>query len=110
MGKSFGDWQITSSLGEGGQGYTYIVTRPPDAELFALKRLKNKNRVGRFRNEIEAGLALSHPNVLRIVDHCLQDGAEPWVVSEYCSSGTLSQIDRGPWMRSYTSFSRFVLA
>src|SRR5262249_8626663 len=94
MGKTYGPWEVARSIGEGGQGYAYVVKRSSDPSEYVLKRIKNKNRIARFKSEIEAGLALSHPNVLRVIDHNLADGSEPWVVSEYCSGGPLSQFSK----------------
>lgn len=47
-------WKIVESLGEGGQGWTYKVRRSgdPDHKVYVLKRLKNKERLSRFKSEI----------------------------------------------------------
>lgn len=81
------------SLGEGGQAQTFLVVGNGDDEKkeFVLKRLKNKNRIDRFRKEIEAGLSISHPNVVQVVDFDL-DSDPPYLVTEYYPGGTLSQI------------------
>lgn len=92
MAKKYGKWEIVESLSEGGQGHIFLV-RAEDGTpsgTFALKRLKNRERIGRFRTEIEAGLRLSHPNVLRVVDYDLE-GASPYLVSEFRTRGTLAE-------------------
>jgi serine/threonine protein kinase len=62
--------------------------------MFVLKKLKNLTRLGRFRNEVEAGFRLEHSNVLRVVDMNLDDPKEPWYVSEYCAGGSLTEDAR----------------
>jgi serine/threonine protein kinase len=90
MGKEFGKWVIQRQLGEGGQGHTYLVREKDSKEGpdFVLKRLKNKKRIERFRSEIEAGLRLSHPNLIRVVDSDIEHDP-PYFVAEYCSGGSL---------------------
>ena len=63
------DWKIEDSLDQGGQGWAYRVRRTDgvDDQLYVLKRLKNKNRLDRFNQEISALKKLSHPGVLKIV-------------------------------------------
>jgi serine/threonine protein kinase len=49
-------WEIKRQIGEGGQGWTYVVTDNTeefDGEL-VLKRLKNVKRKDRFEDEIKA--------------------------------------------------------
>lgn len=83
-------WEIQSSLGEGGQAHTFIVKDiKGDSETnYVLKRLKNLNRIERFKHEIEAVRNLNHPNIVRLIDFDL-DAAKPYLVTEYCSGGSL---------------------
>lgn len=88
----FGQWEPVRPLGEGGQGHTFIVRekgKEGSAE-FVLKRLKNDKRIQRFRSEIEAGLKLSHPNLVNVIDYDL-DAKSPYLVTEYCKGGALSK-------------------
>jgi serine/threonine protein kinase len=88
----FGRWEIVRSLGEGGQAHTFVV-RDKGNEApgeFVLKRLKNDQRIGRFRVEIEAGLALSHPNLVRVIEADLE-AKSPYLVTEFCKGGPLSK-------------------
>ena len=53
----FGEkWTWVRDLAEGGQAHTFLVKRKDGSEdtLYVLKRLKNLNRIERFRREIEA--------------------------------------------------------
>lgn len=86
------NWQIIRSLGEGGQGRTFVVksTDPADETLYVMKKLKNKNRIKRFAKEIDALRRLSHEHVVRIVS-CTDDFESPFFVTEYCAQGDLSK-------------------
>ncbi len=100
-------WEVVSDrpLGEGGQAQPFLVRDvegDPDAR-FALKRLKNVNRVERFEQEIQAVMALNHPNVLALVDYSLSiEGKrnKPYMVTEYCAGGSLAGGDTSRWARS----------
>jgi serine/threonine protein kinase len=95
MATKYGKWTIIRQLTEGGQAHTFLVecAESPGDE-YVLKRLKNVNRLGRFRQEVEAASKLSHPNLLPVVDHDL-DGVKPYLVSPYCAGGSLAQADLG---------------
>ncbi|MDF0522705.1 serine/threonine-protein kinase [Bradyrhizobium yuanmingense] len=63
-------WEIVEGISEGGQAHVYRVRDRTGVEqgIFALKRLKNGDRIDRFRNEVEAVAALKHPNVVPLID------------------------------------------
>jgi serine/threonine protein kinase len=89
-------WEIIRDLSEGGQSWTHVVKRKsdpndahPDETEYVLKRLKNPSRLDRFKREIEATTRLNHPNIVRIVDHSLNE-ARPYIVTEYCHGGTIA--------------------
>jgi hypothetical protein len=87
-------WKIIESLGEGGQGWTFKVRRKDgsDKELYVLKKLKNKERLPRFRNEIAALTRLQHPGILKIVE--TSDELEaPFFVAEYCDGSDLGKAN-----------------
>lgn len=89
---NYGKWNKVSDLSSGGQAITYIVVEAGEEDLPAnrrvLKRLKNPKRKNRFEAELQAGLTLSHPNIVKVVDHDLNNDP-PYIVSEYCSGGSL---------------------
>lgn len=68
-----GRWQIVDDkrLGEGGQSEVFRVVDVTGAlpEQYALKRVKNPKRQSCFESEIAAISRLSHPNVVRLIDH-----------------------------------------
>jgi serine/threonine protein kinase len=91
---SYGKWVVDRSLSEGGQGHVFLVHKDGDVRgtQFALKRLKNTERLKRFSREAEVCLKLEHENILHIVDRDLSS-EKPFIVTEYCSRGPLSGAD-----------------
>ena len=93
MAKIYGDrWQVIETLVEGGQAHTFLVrdTKGDGAALYVLKRLKNPNRVDRFKREIEAVRNISHENIVALIDFDLEN-EKPYLVMEYCIGGSLSK-------------------
>ena len=100
MAKIYGErWEIVKPLDEGGQAFTYLVKdkRGEGEIIYVLKRLKNVQRIDRFKQEIEAIRNLSHPNIVRLIDFDL-DASPPYLVTEYCSGGSLAKAE--PFWRS----------
>lgn len=94
----FGRWTEAESLSEGGQAHVFLV-KDGDSEYegrYVLKRLKNLNSVGRFRQEIEAVRQLRHRNVVSLVDFDL-DASKPFLVTEFYEGGTLENADLSEW-------------
>lgn len=96
MAEEFGHWKVVDRLSEGGQGHTFRVVElledgTDSKDIHVLKLLKHAEQLKRFRDEIRACQKLSHPNILRIIDHDLE-GSQPYLVSEYCPGGNLNDI------------------
>ncbi len=92
MAKKYGSWVVDESLSEGGQAHTFVV-RLADGnggtgDTFVLKRLKDKKRIGRFFNEVEASLKLKHQNIVEVVDFDLEADA-PYIVTKHYRGGSL---------------------
>ena len=80
MPKVYGErWEVVDSISAGGQGEIFRV-RDKSGELpgmWALKRLKHKDRVGRFAQEVAGLRRLQHENIIRLVDAQVhQDGSD----------------------------------
>ena len=78
MGKIFGErWEVIDSHSEGGQAFIYIVKdlKGEFPGQMVLKRLKNHNRLNRFKKEIEAGQRLNHLGIAPIHDYSLEEPA-----------------------------------
>ncbi len=93
-------WKNLGSFREGGQAHTFKVEdkTTADKKIYILKRLKNPKRSERFNREIEACLALDHPNILKIIDHgTLSDKRQkPYFVTNYCTPGNLDDHEMPP--------------
>jgi serine/threonine protein kinase len=96
-------WKIgsASSLGEGGQSHIYRVTdtRSEFEGEYALKRVKNPERRERFRNEVEAIKRLTHPNIIRLIDHSALDDLtgsddKQYLVTPIAAAGDLGRRER----------------
>ena len=87
-----GRWKIQESLPEGGQAHTFrVVDLKGDGKTsYALKRLKNVQRLERFRSEVEALRSLVHPNVIKLIDFDFE-AERPYLVSEFCAGGNLEE-------------------
>ena len=86
---NYGQWSKKKSLGEGGQGITYLVENPKmPNETYVLKRLKNSKRIGRFKREIDVLKKIDHPYILKIIDSDL-DTLKPYFVTTFCEEGSL---------------------
>lgn len=87
-------WEVRSSLGEGGQAHTFLVTDlQGDADTpYVLKRLKNLERLDRFSREVQAARDLGHANIVRLIDFDLAS-KRPYIVTEYCAGGSLDKAD-----------------
>jgi len=92
MGDFPREWILVRDLEEGGQGYTYVVKRSDrdDPAEYVLKRLKNPKREDYFDREILACQKLDHPNVLKVLEHGKTPKGKPFLITEYCSGGSLA--------------------
>lgn len=86
-------WKVINPekpLGKGGQGITYLVEDlENDNKIYVLKRLKDKNRIERFRTEIDTIKNFNHPNIIKY-QHSNLETAKPYHVTEYCAGGELT--------------------
>ncbi len=93
-------WEgIGNDLGEGGQAHVLRVTDRTGALLgeFALKRISNPKRAGRFASEVEAIKRLDHPNIVKLVDHSAleanpEETEKQYIVMPLAAGGDLSKV------------------
>ncbi len=78
---------------ESGQCWVHRVTRPGDSRDYALKRLKNLRRVGRFRREVEMMAKLRDLGVEQIpkVIACDLEAKGPYFIMLWYPDGSLEQ-------------------
>lgn len=114
MAQQYGKWRVKEQIGQGGQGTALLVydVNDPEKKPFVLKRLSNLKRLSRFEKEVRAGLQLSHPNILKIVDKDLEHDS-PYFVAEYCPGGALnvdalSQLSITDRLRMHSAICRAV--
>jgi len=92
MGDFPESWKWVRDLTEGGQGYTFVVQRSDgsDEKHYVLKRLKNPQREGYYEREVQACMTLEHPNVLKLLEHGPTPKGKPYLITEYCAQGSLT--------------------
>jgi serine/threonine protein kinase len=93
MGDFPSDWALVRDLEEGGQGHTFVVkaVAGDDPREYVLKRLKNPKREDYFEREVSACQMLTHPSVLKIVTHGRTPKGKPYLVTPFCSGGSLEK-------------------
>jgi hypothetical protein len=95
MAGRFGEWRVDKdrTLRGGGQGDIFVVSRPSEAQLRVLKRLRNRNRQARFEREIETmrSLLRSGVPVPPVVAEGITTGrdARPYYVMPFYEHGSL---------------------
>ena len=92
VGKTLGQYEIISILGQGGMATVYKAFQPSLERHIALKVLlphfAEPEFVARFKREALAAARLSHPNVVHIYDAGEVDGRN-YIAMEYIDGGTL---------------------
>ena len=83
-------------LGEGGSGTVYLAHDAVTGTDVAVKLLDaqlsdSPGYLERFFAEVQTLKALSHDNVVRIVDHG-RNGTQAWLATEYVPGGSLRQL------------------
>jgi formylglycine-generating enzyme required for sulfatase activity/serine/threonine protein kinase len=78
IGKSFGSYEIISSIASGGMGTVYRAQHTLLEKIVALKVLSGNMKevdeyVERFKREAKLAAKLEHPNIVRIYDYGKQD-------------------------------------
>lgn len=89
-------FECSRLLGEGGYGAVYLanqrsLSRPVAAKVLRRAILEDSEQVARFRNEAKVTAALSHPYIVRVIDHGAEEGV-PWIAYEYLPGRTLRDI------------------
>jgi serine/threonine protein kinase len=86
MAKSFGPWEIIEPIDEGGMGHVFLVKHKETGQRGTLKRLKNPERLKRFKQEVEAVRLLNHPGIAGVIDSNLNE-LPYYAVFEYEEGG-----------------------
>ncbi|MDH5674224.1 MAG: serine/threonine protein kinase [Myxococcales bacterium] len=111
-----GGYRIDGLLGAGGMGAVYRVTDVQSGKQHALKLLLNMHSTSpslarRFDREARALAALSHPNIVHVVDYGTTE-VGPYLVMELLEGEDLAaRLRRGPpEPREYLALARELLA
>lgn len=100
-GTRLGHYTIVGRVGAGGRGEVYRAEDGRDGRVVAIKVLpeqyaKDRMARGRFRREVAALAALSHPNILRIFEFEIDDEVA-YAAMELLEGESLKQrVERGP--------------
>ena len=94
--RSFGPYQIKSSLGSGGMGEVFLAEDPRLRRNVAIKILpatlsNDSGRRARFLNEARAVSALHHQHIVTIFDVGTEAGVD-FLVMEYVEGRTLREV------------------
>jgi serine/threonine protein kinase len=95
IGKIIENFQIKSSLGEGGMGIVYLAKHVSISKSAAIKLLKpeyirNEEIVKRFKDEAEIMTKFNHENIIRIYNYGeIEFG--PYVIMEYFTGTPLDE-------------------
>lgn len=94
-------FQIVSRLGEGGMAVVYEAFQRELNRTVALKMLKSSRvetgKLSRFRREVQAISALSHPNIVSV--YCIGiSGVVPYIAMEFLQGKSMSDViaSQGP--------------
>ena len=94
IGKILNDkYRIESLIGTGGMAKVYKAVNIATGEPVAIKFLKEENQqnasyVRRFEHEAQAGMALNHPNIVKLLDAGVFEG-QNYIVFEFVNGPTL---------------------
>src|SRR5258708_21990027 len=100
LGKSLGNYQLESMIGEGGMGVVYLARhttlgRPVAVKVLHPELSTNQSIVTRFFNEARAATAARNPGIVEVFDFGFVDGCA-YIVMEYLEGESLgARIQRG---------------
>lgn len=97
IGAKLNNYVVERVLGEGGMGRVYLARHTRISQKYvAIKVLhrefaSNSQMTARFRREAEAAFAVSHPNVVTVLDIDSTPSGLPYLVCEYLEGVDLSE-------------------
>lgn len=104
-------------VGTGAHGAVFLATqlgldRPVAVKVLHFEVSREVETVTRFGQEARFTAGLAHPNIVRIIEHDLEDDP-PWIVYEYLDGLTLHQVvQKGPmsWKLALTATAQVLAA
>jgi hypothetical protein len=90
LGSTFAGYRLLDELGRGGMGIVYLAEDPASGARVALKTVRPRapGALGAIHREIHTLNRLSHPGVVRILAHGIEDG-RPWYAMDLIEGSTL---------------------
>ena len=94
--RTFGNYRVLRTLGQGGMGIVYLARDEAMGRLVALKALParlstNPRALARFQREIKAVAQLRHPGIVPIYAMGHEDGV-PYFTMEHVEGRTLAEL------------------
>ena len=90
MAKKYGKWLVIKSIGEGGQAHVYLVEHEDSSMKAVLKRLKNSNRLDRFKMEIDALNKIRTKAIVQVLDSDIASSPS-YFITPYYENGNLEK-------------------
>ena len=101
LGRSLGNYQVVSKIGEGGMGEVYLARhvtlgRPAAIKVLHASLSSNQDMVTRFFNEARAATAVRNPGIVEVFDFGILEDRSAYIVMEYLEGENLgARIRRG---------------
>src|SRR5262249_54224006 len=95
VGETIGHYKLSKRIGAGGMGEVYLATditagRKAALKLLPLRFTGDAERLGRFKQEARALVALNHPNILTVYE-IGEDHSTHYIASELIEGEALRQ-------------------
>jgi serine/threonine protein kinase len=101
LGRSLGNYQVVSKIGEGGMGVVYLARhvtlgRPAAVKVLHPELTSNQDIVTRFFNEARAATAVRNPGIVEVFDFGFLEDRSAYIVMEYLEGESLgARMRRG---------------
>src|SRR5215813_12338026 len=101
LGRSLGNYQLVSTIGEGGMGVVYLARhatlgRPAAVKVLHPELSTNQSIVTRFFNEARAATAVRNPGIVEVFDFGFLEDRSAYIVMEYLDGESLgARMQRG---------------
>jgi serine/threonine protein kinase len=94
LGRSVGNYQLVSKIGEGGMGSVYLAQHKTLRRRAAVKILReelssNAEIAARFHNEARIATAVHHPGIVEVYDVGVLDDRHAYIVMEFLDGESL---------------------